>query len=135
MKKSGTLTVKLFLFIFLIISLITCSKDDNSTQADPCAFSMSTAIVHCIVLFPENGASLTSGSVTLKWVATTHYPTYELYFGTDKENLPLISTQTTGSYTISNLEAGKTYYWSVTASDYCKRGCVTGIINFSVVTA
>jgi uncharacterized protein (TIGR02145 family) len=125
MIKSRAFIVKLFLLIILIIPSVRCDKEDQP-ENDPCAFHMSTYNVHCLANSPASGAILKSTNVTLKWIATTQNPTYTIAFGTNKENLPVISQQTSNSFVLTNLEASTTYYWSVIAINPCKRGCITG---------
>lgn len=132
MTSRGAFAVKIILVIFLIISSVTCNKDEDTPETDPCAFHMSTWAVHCIVRSPESGAIIASTDLTLEWVATTPNPDYVLSFGTNPDNLPVISKQKSNIYFLNNLEAGK-YYWKVIATGSCKKGCSIGPISFTVV--
>jgi uncharacterized protein (TIGR02145 family) len=133
MAKLKSYSVKLFLLIILLVSSVRCHKDQNKPEYDPCAFHMSTAIIYCIMDYPAAGAIIKSTSLTLKWTATTANPNYDISFGTDKENLKIISQQTINSYILNNLEKGKTYYWSFSAINECKRGCSSGVGSFTVI--
>ena len=60
---------------------VRCDNEEDPPVYDPCAFHMSTYLVHCIINTPANGAISKSTNLTLKWIATTQSPTYDLAFG------------------------------------------------------
>ena len=70
------------------------------------------------VISPKDGATGVATSGTLKWSTSANdnegILSYDLYLGTDKNNLKLYKGSGT-SYTYSNLTAGATYYWKVIA--------------------
>jgi len=70
------------------------------------------------VISPKDGATGVATSGTLKWSTSANdnegVLSYDLYLGTDKNNLKLYKGSGT-SYTYSNLTAGATYYWRVIA--------------------
>lgn len=72
---------------------------------------------------PQDNATVGAASNTiLMWTNETknYYGTvkYTLYFGTDASNLPVKADNLTATtYTIGKLEAGKTYYWRVDATN------------------
>jgi hypothetical protein len=89
---------------------------------------------------PANAAEgVVGSSVTLKWYAGLWAHFYDVYFGTDPNNLPLEAaglhlgpSKTTASgeyrsYTVSGLQPSTTYYWRVvskTAANMSKSGAV-----------
>ncbi len=64
---------------------------------------------------PIDGATNKDTSLTLTWQLGTYTKTQKLYFGTTStlENTNLIGEPAEGSFHISGLEYGKTYYWRV----------------------
>jgi uncharacterized protein (TIGR02145 family) len=133
MIKLRSYIVKILFLSLLILPSVRCHKNEDKPENDPCAFHMSTYMIHCIVNYPASGAIIKSTSLTLKWIATTPNPTYDLSLGTDKENMKMISQQAANSYTLNNLEKGKTYYWSFNAINECKKTCFSGIGSFTVI--
>jgi len=76
---------------------------------------------------PASGAANQPLSVTLSWQGGAG--SYSLYFG-DSQNPALLTTTSSTSYTVNNLEYGKTYYWRVDTQGAC--GSSTGNLwNFS----
>ena len=72
---------------------------------------------------PANGATGIGSSVTLKWYAGPWGQKYDVYVGTDSSNMtkvlsddelgPSQSSTDYKSLTVSNLAAGRTYYWKI----------------------
>lgn len=76
---------------------------------------------------PAMGALNQPLSMTLSWQGSAG--SYSLYFG-DSQNPQFLATTAANSYTVSNLEYGKTYYWRVDTQGGC--GSSTGTLwNFS----
>lgn len=70
----------------------------------------------------DKGTTGAASNTILSWTNTTknYYGTvkYNVYFGTERDNLELKASNITAtSYTVGKLEAGKTYYWRVDASN------------------
>lgn len=65
---------------------------------------------------PPNNAVNQDTSVTLSWEGNAE--NYSLYFG-ETQNPPFVTTTSSNSYTISNLEYGKTYYWRIDTEGGC----------------
>jgi len=66
---------------------------------------------------PADGASDVSASVTLTWEAPgppscIGIPLFQLYFGTEPQP-PLVSTWVRPPHTVTDLDAGATYYWQI----------------------
>ncbi len=83
---------------------------------------------------PANGASLPGAtSVTLTWAAASGALSYDVYFGTDANNLPLLGNQTATSVQVAVAD-GATYFWRVAARNACGRTLApaTGSWAFSV---
>ncbi|MDP3358161.1 MAG: SusE domain-containing protein [Lutibacter sp.] len=74
------------------------------------------------VVKPADYSPITELNVILEWTASdvdaSDTLTYDVYFGTDKENLPIVSllNQSTKTYT-TQLAASTKYYWKVTVKD------------------
>ena len=71
---------------------------------------------------PELNSVVQTTTANLQWIAddvdTTDTLTYDVYFGTDKNNLSEESTNlTTTNFETSALEASTTYYWKVIVKD------------------
>lgn len=65
---------------------------------------------------PPNNAVNQDLSVNLSWEGNAG--NYSLYFG-QTQNPPFVATTSSNSYTISNLEYGKTYYWRIDTAGGC----------------
>ena len=75
-----------------------------------------------ILRSPANGAGGISINPTLTWYEVTDPDgdavTYDVYFGTSKTNMTVVSSSQTGtSYTTPTLNSNVTYYWRVVAKD------------------
>ncbi len=73
----------------------------------------------CLILVGLRGIAI-AGSATVRWQANTEpdLEEYRVYYGTSSRNYgPGIPVGKVTSYTINNLEEGKTYYFAVTAVD------------------
>ena len=71
---------------------------------------------------PTNGAGGISINPTLTWYAATDPDgdavTYDVYFGTSKTNITVVSSDQTGtSYNTSTLNSNVSYFWKVVAKD------------------
>lgn len=65
---------------------------------------------------PSNGAKNQKTSLTLSWNGNA--PLFNLYFG-ETQNPPFLTSTPSNSYTLTNLEYGKTYYWRVDTVGNC----------------
>lgn len=98
----------------------------TETTGDPAAPKLS------VNPFPADGAKQgIGGGLTLTWEnPSKEYGgtvRYVVYLGTDKENLPAVSPfLTEKQYVTEGLEAGKTYYWRVDATN--EMGTTTGTV-------
>jgi carboxypeptidase T len=72
---------------------------------------------------PADGSVNQQVSASLSWTGSAG--NYSLYFG-DNQNPPFLTTTTSTSYTLANLEYGKTYYWRVDTQGGC--GSSTGVL-------
>jgi len=61
---------------------------------------------------PANGATNVGTSVNLVWKSSVSNATYKVFFGTSQSPTYLTTVSTT-SYTVNNLEYSTTYYWNV----------------------
>jgi ribosomal protein L31 len=69
---------------------------------------------------PANGSTNVPLNVTLSWIGGDpdgDKVTYDVYLGTDPSKLPLYTTTTEPSVSVSNLKKYTTYYWYVVAKD------------------
>ena len=67
---------------------------------------------------PANGAVLVDPNVTLSWNQGSGAVSRDVYFGTNPDNLPLVSQkQTATTYTPSALNYNTTYYWRINEFD------------------
>jgi M6 family metalloprotease-like protein len=83
---------------------------------------------------PVNGASLdAASSATLAWAAAAGATSYDVYFGTDASNPPLLGNQTATSVQVA-VAANTTYFWRVSARNACGQTAApsTGLWAFSV---
>jgi hypothetical protein len=81
-------------------------------------FRISLLIIFIILLF--SGANVFADQVTLAWDPNTDETVagYKIYYGNTSHNYPWrIDVGNTTSYTISNLQGGRTYYIAATAYD------------------
>ena len=61
----------------------------------------------------ERHAGDGEGNVTMSWTAPATAVKHHVYIGTDKENLSLVATVTSPTYTAENLSNLKDYYWRI----------------------
>jgi hypothetical protein len=89
----------------VIVGAITYTGDDWS-------FTTSNAILTSL---PATGAkSQNPTGIELSWTSIGTAPTYDVYFGTDANNLPLVSNdQTAANYATGALSVVTKYYWKV----------------------
>jgi hypothetical protein len=90
---------------------------------------------------PASGATRQPLTVTLKWYSAQFAHFYDVYIGTDKNNLRLVlsnanlgpcgSTTTRKSFTVQGLSRGRTYYWKVVSRTYAKKTRTGPIWSFS----
>ncbi len=67
---------------------------------------------------PEVGTQLVSLNPTLTWTFGSNTDTYDIYLGTDSQNMTKVvdnatATGSTGSYSATNLDASAEYFWKV----------------------
>jgi uncharacterized protein (TIGR02145 family) len=126
--------LKIISICILILYCIRCDKTDENRGYDPCAFRMSTATALCLIQAPLNGSIISSDHLTLKWISSrSRNFSFDLLFGTDPENLKLISHQKSDTYELTGLNKSTTYYWQYSAKDTCNRGCSSGISSFTII--
>ena len=65
-------------------------------------------------LSPASGTTDLESPVVLSWRAGREAATYDIYLGTDENNLPLLTSVTESSYE-ATVEPDLTYYWQVVA--------------------
>ncbi|BBE30271.1 hypothetical protein OSSY52_04120 [Tepiditoga spiralis] len=85
---------------------------------------------------PENYKSIDKGLVGLKWEAISVNGgnlTYDVYFGTEKDNLLKVSeAQTENSYNLGEINEKGIYYWKVAAKSDKGRVFESPIYRFYV---
>ncbi len=89
------------------------------------------------LLTPVNDTSLGVTQVNLSWKVLTNPGnkslTFKIYRGPSMDNLSVISTTTSTSYLMENLQPSTDYYWKVIPSHGTTNGiCISGIWHFSV---
>jgi phosphatidylserine/phosphatidylglycerophosphate/cardiolipin synthase-like enzyme/regulation of enolase protein 1 (concanavalin A-like superfamily) len=94
---------------------------------------------------PGNGATGIGGSVTLKWYAGPWAHKYDVYVGTDSSNMtkvlsdyelgPSQSSTDYKSFTVSNLAAGRTYYWKIVSRTMANRSATSTTWSFATGTS
>ncbi|MCF7836456.1 hypothetical protein K9N08_02070 [Candidatus Gracilibacteria bacterium] len=70
-------------------------------------------------------------TIDIKWKSVGYANAYEIFYGTDKDNLDQTTTSTKSTYSLSGLEANKTYYLGVRAKD--KNEKYTSSQNFAEI--
>ncbi len=109
MKENLRVSVTLMLFFLFVIT--SCSQKTTTKIREILPPNPPKFLIQ--INSPPAGAEVTTSTITLKWKGTG-IDTYILYFGEDQSNLKKIAENlTNGSYTISNLENNKIYYWQV----------------------
>jgi Fibrobacter succinogenes major domain (Fib_succ_major). len=126
MIKPGVNIIKLVLLSFVVIFLVKCDKNT------PCDVSMSDRFLHCIIDSPGDGAIVNPTNLTLRWTVHDN-STSSLYFGINREKLPLISKQSATSFILNNLDLNTTYYWYVIDEYECHNNCSTSTQSFTTV--
>jgi uncharacterized protein (TIGR02145 family) len=126
---------KIISICLLILFFIRCDKTDENPDYGLCAFRMSASRVLCMIEVPVNGSVFSSDHLTLKWISSSYSTlSFNLSFGTDPENLKLISQQYSNTYNLTGLNKNKTYYWQYSATNECKTGCSSGISSFTIIS-
>lgn len=84
-------------------------------------------------LSPENGQSVSTPttSVTLSWSPSANAISYDVYFGTNPNILPMVGSQAATSRNVT-VSAGQTYHWMVMGYSCDGLGVSTPIRSFSV---
>ncbi|WP_434978721.1 hypothetical protein [Daejeonia sp. YH14] len=87
---------------------------------------------------PTDGGNYTIGGNTIfRWKCTDpdgDVLKYDLYLGTDKNNLQLVKAAETNDYfTFTNLSVGKIYYWRVDAVDVKGNKTIGQVWSFNAV--
>jgi uncharacterized protein (TIGR02145 family) len=89
-----------------------------------------------VLSVPVNNAASVSTEVVLRWFRSAdlngHPVNYTLFVGENPTQLKQYTSLADSSYTLSNLQPGKTYYWKVFASD--GHGGVVSSQTFSFTT-
>lgn len=84
----------------------------------------------------NNNVELSNGNVLLKWTGSSNTTNYNVYFGTNPQNLTNVATvpySAAPSYQLTNLNTSTNYYWRIDASNTL--GSVTGDVwNFRALT-
>jgi uncharacterized protein (TIGR02145 family) len=136
MIKSVVFIIKLVSISFLVMLSVMCDKPENKLENNhsnnPCNTSIMQWNVFCLASTPINGAIVSPRKLVIKWIGHDN-SIFSLYFGTNKDNLPCISQQSTTSFLLKNLDLNTTYYWNVTGVTPCHSGCSTGISSFTTV--
>jgi uncharacterized protein (TIGR02145 family) len=128
MSKAVTKTIRLFFISLILLELLRCDE-----KTDPCSeLSPMQQLILCIAKNPANNAIISPVKVELKWESKDG-STYKLFFGTDKNNLQLISTLNGETYLLPDLEVNTKYYWRVSAATICGNVCSTEIREFTTV--
>jgi uncharacterized protein (TIGR02145 family) len=89
------------------------------------------SVFPCYLISPPDGASAQPANLTLRWSRTG--VTYSLAFGTKKDYLPIISNQSSDTYSLKNLDLNTIYYWQITATNSCKHTRTTEISSFTTI--
>lgn len=94
---------------------------------------------------PANGATGIGSSVTLKWYAGPWAHKYDVYIGTDANNMtkvlsddelgPSQSSTDYRSFTVANLAAGRTYYWKIVSRTMANLSKTSATWNFGTGTS
>ena len=93
------------------------SRNLHQSKSSTLCFLFLTALVFIGVYQPSVASS---SQVTLAWNANTEQDLsgYRVYYGLSSQNYPSsVNVGNTTSFTLANLEQGKTYYLSATAYD------------------
>ncbi len=129
--------LKIIPICLLILCCIRCDKtgtDAPPHPKDPCPFSMSASTQLCLIQTPVNGSIFSSDHLTIKWISSkTLKVKFNLLFGTDPENMKLISQQDSNTYKLTGLSKSTTYYLQYSAKDTCSRGCSSEISSFTII--
>ena len=90
--------------------------NDNIVTGD--LWSFSTAPLKAINPDPADGALWVDLNLAqVSWIAGWDSTSYDVYFGTDEANLPLVADDDSGNiYNPGVMDAGITYYWKVDAN-------------------
>ncbi|MCD6545994.1 MAG: fibronectin type III domain-containing protein, partial [Thermotogae bacterium] len=116
MNKKRFFILLLAVSIVVIFIATSCDllKKENPVKVNSAPNEPSSPI-------PTDGATNVSINTLLSWVCTdpdSDPLVYNLYFGTDEQNLTLKAANlTSNSYQLSNLEYSTTYYWKIVAKD------------------
>jgi hypothetical protein len=74
-----------------------------------------------VLVSPALNSLQTAATVNLQWTAsdvdTSDTLTYDVYFGTDKDNLPIVSPNQSANSLNRTVAASTKYYWKVTVKD------------------
>lgn len=85
---------------------------------------------------PARGANLSGVTeVTLSWSGSdvdNDISSYEVYFGTDESDLPLLSATSETEITGTAVSAGNTYYWYVVTIDSANNKSTSEVFEFRV---
>jgi len=84
-----------------------------------CAGAPCTPVDQFTNVSPEDGAEGVEPPVTLVWEPAANATYYEVYVGTTPMGVAYVGTTTDTTYTLTDLEAGTTYYWIVSAFNDC----------------
>jgi uncharacterized protein (TIGR02145 family) len=129
----------ILVFIMLLSSFIQGCKKGDKTEGDstPCTYSKQDVGPMILSLSPANGAFVGT-STTLSWKSIAFADRNVIntvYFGPGQSEMSVIASQTEDSILIKDLIAGKTYYWTIIATETYKCGRSKGAqkMSFTVV--
>ena len=81
---------------------------------------------------PANGATDVDVDADLSWSAGIDAVSHDVYFGTDADNLPLVSAeQNVTTYDPGTLQEGVTYYWAIDEHDSVGGVTAGGVWSFT----
>lgn len=125
----GTLTANTL--YFWRVDLVA-SDGTTRTKGDTWRFTTLTAPAQVGSPSPINGATNVSVDVVLSWGTAQRAATYDVYFGTDQNNLLLQNNQTGTTFDPGTLQNSTTYFWRIDSVN--DAGTTTGIV-WSFTTA
>jgi uncharacterized protein (TIGR02145 family) len=116
----------IFVILLFISSVYTsCKKDKEVAQLPPVPSG----------LFPADGATDISISVTLTWVSSDTnegVASYDVYLGTSAKQLEAVSSNLSKTtFYLSGLAANTTYYWKIVARDKNYRITSGEVLSFT----
>ena len=119
MRESGRLVMKAsFLLVLCLLMILTQLSRPSALMAAAISSGACPKPATPSVVFPPNGRTGISTSLTLSWTESSNADSYDVYFGTSSNPSFLGSTAGT-TYPKSGLAYSTTYYWKVVAKNSC----------------